>query len=130
LGSQPAVGGIFPFFLSPQRREVEESHVGEAFGAAAACMVSVINGLVVVNEDAEAKDLAFLGGEAQILVEVGAFRGIPGIIPAHALFVFLDFLEWGQRDEAKRSIAGVNMGHVPELIGDKRAAEASRIGPS
>ncbi len=131
FGAWTAVGGVFPFFLSAEGCEVEEGPDVEAFDAAAVGEVGAEDFvLVVADEDAEAVGFIFVGGEAEVLVEVGVFGGVPGEGPAHAFLEFFDVGERGEGDHAEGDVAGVEVVGGTELIGDHGAADASGIGPA
>src|SRR5262245_38494062 len=87
----PALRGVFPVFLAPERRQVEERpSTPERLDPASGCEVGPKHPGTVAQEDAETERLPLGSGETEVDVEVAAVRGVPRHRPAHALLVTLD----------------------------------------
>jgi hypothetical protein len=117
LGPRAAGGGVLPFFLSAEGCQVEECPDVQALDATAVSEVGAIDIFTVVDEDAQAVLLVLVGGEAEVLVEVGALGGVPRKRPSHPFLEFLNVLQRREGDQAERSIAGVEMRRLAELVG-------------
>src|SRR5207244_1494774 len=94
-------------FPEPTRQIEERPDAAERLDAAASGEVGAIDAVAVAEEHAQAECLAFVGGDAEVLVEVAAGRGEPGDGPAHALPVALDLGERGYRYKRKGRVARV-----------------------
>src|SRR5262249_31423167 len=95
-GLRPALRGVLPVLLAPERRQVEERPgTPEGLDPASGREIGAEDPAVVAQEDAEAERLSVVGGEAEVDVEFAAMRRVPGQRPAHALLVPLDVRERG-----------------------------------
>ncbi len=86
---------LFPIFLSSKWSQIEiVIRSQEDIDAAPVGRVRVKDVLAMVQEDAQPRHLAFIIGDAEVIVEVSHIRGEPGNRPMHALFVGFKLGQW------------------------------------
>src|ERR1700722_467503 len=122
IGRAPldALRRILPILLPPERRQIEEGpDAAQHLDAAPAGEIGTKQAVGATEENVKAKAAI----HAEVGVEIIEGR-IPRHRPAHALFEFLDIGDRGARHKRKRSIAGMQMGEMADLIGEQAATRA------
>jgi len=113
----PTGGRILPVLLTAERGEVKERpNASERLNAAVGRKVGAINRVAILEKDAEAERLAFVGCDTEVHVEVAFGRGDPWDAPSHPLPVLLDIRQRRAGHQAKGGIPRVQMGKVADLI--------------
>src|ERR1039457_5336318 len=121
-----ALWRVLPGFLTAERRHIEVAPGGpHGLVAAAVDEVCPEHLVAVADECIVAVPLV----HAKVRVEAVG-HGVPGYFPAHSRLHARDVSLWRARGVGELSIAGIQMGHVGDLIGAQGAAAAGVLGPA
>jgi len=121
-----SLGRVLPLLLPPERGDVEVAP-GAAHRLVAAVVDEVGAEHAVTIADERVRAVPFV--DAEVLVELVG-EGVPGDRPAHPRLHARDVRLRRARGEHEGGVAGVQVGHVGDLIGYQRAADARMVGPA
>src|SRR5438105_9911216 len=121
-----ALRRVFPFLLAPERSDVEiVPSVPHLLIAALVDEVGAEHIVAIADERVRAVPLV----HAEVFVEVVRY-GVPGHLPSHPRLHALDVRLRRARGERESGVAGIQMGHVGNLVGHHGAADAGMLGPA